>query len=69
MDLIMTVGRAPVLRNDVHEEDEDLEAAGRRPDGYQPLAPGVVRITYYHSGQPYLLTTVFRMLRLTMHGV
>ena len=35
------------MPEETHEEDEDLEAAGRRPDGYQPLAPDAVSITYF----------------------
>ncbi|GJE89635.1 carbohydrate-binding module family 50 protein [Phanerochaete sordida] len=32
------VGSKPVVLHETPEDDEDLEAAGRRPDGYQPLA-------------------------------
>lgn len=38
------MGSAPVVLDDLHKEDADLEAAGRRADGYQPLAPDAVRI-------------------------
>ena len=39
----ISVESAPVVLEQ-HEDDEDLEAAGQRADGYQALAPDVVRI-------------------------
>ena len=37
------MGSAPITVDDGYEEDEDLEAAGRRADGYQPLVQDAVR--------------------------
>lgn len=46
---VIVVGSAPVVVEQMHEEDEDLEAAGRRADGYQPLAPDAVSVVYSSS--------------------
>lgn len=37
------MGSAPITVDDGYEEDEDLEAAGRRADGYLPLVQDAVR--------------------------
>lgn len=53
------VGSAPVVLENIHEEGEDLEAAGRRADGYQPLATDAVSTFYFCP------STVHRLTRCT----